>query len=88
MRRPGSEDRLDKWMNTGVEERDWGWLISWNNRRAFEGSIDTRDLYAGSGPFMVDRSTGEVSMASSAHSPDHYVELWRRGEWPNKPRPT
>jgi Immunity protein 35 len=79
--------RDDEWVITRVEEREWGWVVSWLNRRAVEGSTDTRDLYAGGGPFLIDRKTGSVAMAGSAHPVDHYVELWRRGDWPDEPRP-
>jgi hypothetical protein len=77
----------DEWVITRVDERDWGWIVSWLNRRAAEGSTDTHDLYAGGGPFLVDRKTGRVAMAGSAHAVDHYVNLWRSGDWPDTPRP-
>jgi len=79
--------RDDEWVITGVDEREWGWVISWVNRRAAEGSRDSRDLYARAGPLMIDRKTGRVAMAGSAHPADHYVDLWQRGEWPDRPRP-
>ena len=73
----------DEWIITAVRECDWGWVISWNNRRRAEGSTATRDLYAGGGPFMVDRSTARVAMAGSAHPVDHYIDMWRSGQWPD-----
>jgi hypothetical protein len=51
------------------------------------GSTDSRDLYAGRGPFVIDRETGRVALAGSAHPAEYYVELWRRGEWPDRPKP-
>ena len=77
----------DEWIVTHVAERDWGWVISWLNRRAAEGSTDTSDLYAGGGPYLVDRETGEVAMCGSAKPVESYVEEWHRGELPNIPRP-
>jgi hypothetical protein len=38
-------------------ERDWGWIISWMNKRAARGSTAARDMYAGGGPFLIDRKT-------------------------------
>jgi hypothetical protein len=38
-------------------ERDWGWIISWMNKRAAQGSTAARDMYAGGGPFLIDRKT-------------------------------
>lgn len=85
---PGDADRPDEWIITKVVEHEWGWVFSWNNRRAFEGSREARDLYAGGGPYLVDRRTGAVAMAGSGQSVEHYIDLWRRGQLPNKPRPT
>lgn len=77
----------DEWIVTDVEERDWGWIISWLNKRAVEGSRETRDLYAGGGPFLIDRKTGRVAMCGSAQPVDYYVEAWHRGELRDRPRP-
>jgi hypothetical protein len=77
----------DVWVLTRVEERDWGWVVSWLNKRAAEGSTATSDLYAGGGPFLIDRKTGRVAMCGSAHAVDYYVEAWHRGELPDIPRP-
>ena len=54
----------DVWVITTVEERDWGCIISWNTSRAAMGSKESRDLYAGGGPFLVDRKTGRVRGAA------------------------
>ncbi len=78
----------DVWIITGVEERDWGWVISWVNQQAAQGSEDPRDLYAGGGPYLVDRKTARVAMAGSAHPVDHYIDLWLRREWPDQARPS
>jgi len=78
----------DEWVVLDVDERDWGWVVSWTNKRAAEGSRDPNDLYAGGGPYLVDQQTGRVAMCGSAFDVDHYVDLWRRGELPDKPRPT
>jgi hypothetical protein len=77
----------DVWVVTSVEEHDWGWVVSWLNRRAAEGSTETKDLYAGGGPFLVDRRMGRVAMCGSAHPPDYYLDAWHRGELPDRPRP-
>lgn len=77
----------EEWIVTRVDERDWGWVISWVNRRAAEGSHDVRDWSAGGGPFLVDRQTGRVAQSGSAYSVEHCIELWRAGEWPDTPRP-
>ena len=77
----------DTWMITAVDERDWGWIVHWTNRHAHEGSRDPSDLYAGGGPLLIDRKTGRVAMCGSAFDADHYAELWRRGEFPDRPRP-
>jgi hypothetical protein len=78
----------DEWVVTRVQEREWGWVVSWLNRRAYEGSRETRDLYAGGGPLLIDRQTGRVAMCGSAHPANHYVDLWRRGDYPDTPRPS
>lgn len=41
----------DEWVVTRVQEREWGWVVSWVNKRAAEGSRDTSDLYAGGARF-------------------------------------
>ena len=78
----------DVWTVTNVEERDWGWIVSWANQRAAAGSTDTKDLYAGGGPFLIDRKTGRVAMCGSAHPADYYVDAWHRGDLADRPRPT
>jgi hypothetical protein len=77
----------DEWVITRVDEREWGWVVSWNSRRASEGSRDPHDLYAGGGPFLIDRKTGRVAMAGSAPPVDQYIDMWRLGDLPDIPRP-
>jgi hypothetical protein len=77
----------DVWVTTDVEEHDWGWVIHWVNRRVAEGSTNLRDMYGGGGPFFVDKRTGKVAMAGSAHAANHYIALWRAGEWSDYVRP-
>jgi hypothetical protein len=72
---------------TAVDERDWGWVISWANKRATQGSTAIEDLYAGAGPLLIDRKTGRVAMCGSAFSVEYYVDAWHRGELPDEPRP-
>jgi hypothetical protein len=72
----------DVWVITKVSPFDWGWAISWASRRYAEGSREQNDVYAGSGPYLVDRLTGSVALAGSAHPVEHYVALWRSGQWP------
>jgi hypothetical protein len=74
--------RDDVWVITEVCPFEWGWKISWANRRYAEGSREEEDVYAGSGPYLVDRTTGAVALAGSAHPPEHYIALWRSGKWP------
>jgi hypothetical protein len=59
--------RDDVWVVTAVEERDLGWVISWLNMRAGQGSTAIQDTYAGGGPFLIDRQTGRVAVCGSAH---------------------
>ena len=80
--------RDDVWVITRVEERDWGWVISWLNKRYADGSREATDTYAGGGPFLIDRETGRVAICGSAHDKEHYIERWRRGEYPDPPRPS
>ena len=77
----------DEWVITEVSEFEWGWAISWVNRRYLEGSRSPEDTYAGGGPYLVDRKSGRVAMAGSAHPVDVYIGLWRNGELPDLPRP-
>jgi hypothetical protein len=74
--------RNDVWVVTEVRPFDWGWAISWANRRYAEGSRDPEDVYAGKGPYLVDRLSGAVALAGSAHPVEHYIGLWRSGQWP------
>jgi hypothetical protein len=80
---PPPED--DVWVITGVVEHSWGWVISWVNKRAAQASQDTRDMYAGGGPFLVKRADGRVAMCGSAYPPEHYIGEWRRGDLPDLP---
>jgi len=75
------------WVVTAIEECEWGWIVHWLNRHAAEGSRDSSDMYAGGGPFLIDRQTGRVAMCGSAHPVGHYVTAWRNGELPDVPRP-
>jgi hypothetical protein len=78
----------DEWVITGIEERDWGWVISWLlSKREAQGSTAPRDLHAGGGPFLIDRKTGRVSMCGSAHPAEYYIDAWQRGELQDLPRP-
>ena len=79
--------RDDSWVITTVEERDWGWVFSWLNKRAAQGSMAIEDIYAGGGPFLIDRRTGRVAMCGSVHPVEYYVDAWRRGELADLPRP-
>ncbi len=79
--------RNDVWIVSDVRSFEWGWAVFWANRRFVEGSREPDDVYAGSGPFLVDRMTGAVALAGSAHPVDHYIALWRAGEWPEVRRP-
>jgi hypothetical protein len=74
--------RNDEWVVTEVRPFAWGWAVSWANRRYAEGSREPDDVYRGSGPYLVDRLTGAVALAGSAHPVEHYVALWRSGQWP------
>ncbi|MGH3248128.1 MAG: YrhB domain-containing protein [Trebonia sp.] len=77
----------DTWVITTVEERDWGWIVSWLNKRAAQGSTAIGDRSAGGGPFLIDRKTGRVAMCGSAHAAEYYVRAWQRGELTDLPRP-
>jgi hypothetical protein len=72
----------DEWVVTEVRLFEWGWAISWANRRYAEGSREPKDTYAEKGPYLVDRMSGAVALAGSAHPVAHYIALWRSGEWP------
>lgn len=78
----------DVWVVTAVEESDWGWVISWLNSRAAQGSTAVQDTYAGGGPLLIDRKTGRVAMCGSAHPVEYYVDAWHRGELADLPRPS
>lgn len=78
----------DEWVITRVVEHDWGWVVSWINRRYHEGSRSTDDMYAGGGPYLVDRKTGRVTIADSVFPVEHYIEEWRAGRLSDLPRPS
>ncbi len=77
----------DEWVVSGVDEREWGWVISWVNERATRPGAPLEDMAGGGGPFLIDRVTGRVTMCGSAHAADHYIDLWRRGQFDDLPRP-
>ena len=77
----------DTWIVIAIEDREWGWIVHWTNQRAFDGSRDPEDLYAGGGPLLIDMQSGRVAMCGSAEEPEYYVEMWQRGELPDRPRP-
>ena len=79
--------RDNAWVIERVEEMPWGWVVYWVTRTYRDGGRTTSDLVAGNGPFLVDRETGRVARAGTAHAVEHYVELWRSGQWPEEPRP-
>jgi hypothetical protein len=43
--------RRDVWVVSDVRPFEWGWAVSWTNRRYAEGSRDPDDVYAGKGPY-------------------------------------
>lgn len=77
----------DEWVVVKVEGREWGWIMAWAARRAVEGSRAPEDTYAGGGPLLIDKATARVAMCGSAQDPDYYLDLWRRGELRDLPRP-
>lgn len=79
--------RGDVWVITAVDEHDWGWVISWLNKRAALGSTAMEDTYAGGGPLLIDRKTARVAMCGSAHPVEYYIEAWHRGELVDLPHP-
>jgi hypothetical protein len=36
----------------------------------------------GQAHYLVDRLSGAVALAGSAHPVEHYIALWRSGQWP------
>lgn len=83
MEPPGS----DVWVITQAVRYEWGWAVYWVNRRAAEGSRAPSDLYAGAGPFLVERRTGWVALCGSAYPVEHYIQLWQDGQWAGEPPP-
>ena len=81
------QPRDDVWVVTTVQERDWGWIVSWLNSRAAQGSTGSEDTYAGVGPFLIDRKTGRMALCSWPHPVEHYINAWHRGELADVPRP-
>jgi hypothetical protein len=43
-----------------IKERDWGWVISWLNKREAPGSMAARALHADGRPFLIDRKTARI----------------------------
>lgn len=76
------------WVIATVAKHDWGWAVSWVDRRSLEGSRSPADTYPDGGPYLVDRKTGRVAMAGSVAPVEHYIEEWRAGRLPDAPRPT
>jgi Immunity protein 35 len=59
-------------------QADWCWVFCFNTR-AFLATGDPRDSLAGNGPLLVDKRSGTLRQAGTAHPVEHYLAAWRDG---------
>ncbi|WP_169787742.1 hypothetical protein [Luteipulveratus mongoliensis] len=67
---------------SGVEQRDWGWIVSWEGVRV---PGPHRRTPPDRGVYLVDRQSGRVGMGVHALGLDASVEAWRRGDLADLP---
>ena len=60
-----------------IIERDWGWVFFYNSSRFMEtGNIS--DALADNAPYIVNRSTGEIQAAGTAHPIEYYINKYEQ----------
>ena len=57
-------------------QADWCWVFFFNTR-AFLETGDLRHSLVGNGPLMVDKRSGVIRQAGTAHPVEHYLAAYR-----------
>ena len=58
-------------------EKEWGWVFFFQSKE-YLISNDGLDMLAGNAPFLVNRYTGEITQAGTAHPVEYYIGVY---EW-------
>jgi len=58
-------------------EEDFGWVFFYTSVKWLETN-DLKYAIAGNAPFIIDRYTGHLELAGTAHEISHYIKLYRR----------
>jgi hypothetical protein len=59
-------------------QADWCWVFFFN-ARAFLETGDLRHSLVGNGPLLVDKRSGALRQAGTAHPVEHYLAAYRDG---------
>ncbi len=59
-----------------VLEEDWCWAFFYNTR-AFYQTGELRESLVGNGPLIVEKATGALRVAGTAHPVEHYLAEYR-----------
>jgi hypothetical protein len=57
-------------------EADWCWVFFYNSR-AFYETGELRESLVGNGPLLVDKQTGALHVAGTAHTVEYYLDEYR-----------
>lgn len=56
-------------------EKEWGWVFFYNSINFLE-SGDSIDALAGNAPYIVNKSTGEISVTGTAYEIEYYIKQY------------
>ncbi|HEV8652718.1 MAG TPA: YrhB domain-containing protein [Actinomycetes bacterium] len=73
---PGEEVVVDE---SDVLEEDWCWVFFYNTR-AFYQTGELRESLVGNGPLIIEKATGALRVAGTAHPIEHYLAEHRLAE--------
>lgn len=63
-------------------ERSWGWVFFYTSRK-WKETGDIRYAVAGNSPVIVEKATGRLILAGTAHRIEYYIENIERTGHPN-----
>jgi len=70
---PGEDVVVDE---SDVLEEDWCWVFFYNTR-AFYQTGELRESLVGNGPLIIEKATGALRVAGTAHPVERYLADYR-----------
>jgi hypothetical protein len=60
-------------LDNSTIERQWGWMFFYTSKR-WQETKDIRHALAGNAPIIVEKSTGKLHIAGTAHPALYYIQ--------------